>query len=80
MQETVRRRTLWLTVPLYAVVLAILAFDVWTTIFWIRVGGSLGWAVAAIESGVALVLGAVLTIDARRQWLLRNPTDGAVTS
>ena len=76
MRETVQRRSLWLTVPLYAVMLAILALDVWTMTFWMRVGGALGWAIAGAEFAVALLLGLILVFDARRQWLLSGPPDG----
>jgi hypothetical protein len=78
MAETVRPRSLWLTVPLYAVMLAILAVDVWTMTFWMRVGGALGWAIAGTEFVVALLLGLVLVFDARRQWLLSRPLDSPV--
>ena len=72
MRTTAQRRSLWLTVPLYAVALAILVLDVWTAAFWARVGGSLGWVLVAIEAGVALLLAVLLVLDARRQWLLRG--------
>lgn len=76
MGETVGPRSLWLTVPLYSVMLAILALDAWTMAFWIRVGGELGWAVVGTELGVALLLGLILVLDVRRQWLLSRPLDG----
>jgi hypothetical protein len=76
MTETVRRRSLWLTVPLYVVMLTILALDVWTIAFWSRVGGTLGWAIVATAFVVAVLLGLVLAFDARRQWLLSGPLDG----
>jgi hypothetical protein len=77
-EETVRPRSLWLTAPLYAGMLAILALDVWTMAFWMRVGGAPGWAIAGTEFLVALVLGLVLVVDARRQWLLSRPLDDPV--
>jgi hypothetical protein len=52
---------------LYVVVLAILAFDVWATFFWVRVGGSLGTRLGLAGTVVALVLVALLVVDARRQ-------------
>jgi hypothetical protein len=78
MEETVRPRSLWLTAPLYAGMLAILALDLWTMTFWMRVGGALGWAITGTELLVALVLGLVLVVDARRQWLLSGPPDSPV--
>jgi hypothetical protein len=78
MRETVHRRSLWLTVPLYVVSVAILALDVWTMAFWARVGGALGWTIAGAELAVALLLGLLLVFDARRQWLLSRPLDGQV--
>lgn len=75
MRTTVRRRSLWLTVPMYVVMVAILALDVWTTAFWFRVGGALGWAIGATEFMVAVLLGLVLAFDARRQWLMSRPLD-----
>jgi hypothetical protein len=78
MEETVRPRSLWLTAPLYAVMLAILALDVWTMTFWMRVGGALGWAITGTEFLVSLVLGLVLIVDVRRRWLLSRPLDGPV--
>jgi hypothetical protein len=78
MEETVRPRSLWLTVPLYAGMVAILALDVWTMTFWMRVGGALGWVITGTEFVVALLLGLVLVFDARRQWLLSRPLDGPV--
>jgi hypothetical protein len=75
MRRESRRRALWLTAPLYAVTLGILALDVWATSFWVRVGGSLGWGLAGVETAVALLLAVLLLMDARRQWLLTGPTD-----
>jgi hypothetical protein len=66
---------LWLTAPLYVVVLAILALDVWASSFWARVGGFLGGALAVAATVVAVLLGALLLIDARRQWRLSEPVD-----
>ncbi len=70
MPDTPRRRSLLWTVPLYAVMAAIIALDVWAAAWWARVGGPLGWSVVAVVSVVALLLGLLLVIDARRQWLL----------
>ena len=69
------RRSLWLTTPLYGGMLAILVLDVWATAFWIRVGGSLGAVLALSALAVASVLGVLLLIDARRQWLLSAPRE-----
>ena len=70
-----RRRPRWLTAVLYVVVLAILAFDVWATLFWVRVGGSLGTRLAVAGVVVALVLVALLVVDARRQRSLARLID-----
>jgi hypothetical protein len=75
--EDVGRRSLWLTTPLYGGMLAIVVLDVWATAFWIRVEGSLGSVLALSGLAVALVLGGLLLIDARRQWLLSAPPDPA---
>ena len=75
MPKDAGRRSLWLTTPLYVVMLAILVLDVWATAFWIRVGGSLGAALALSALAVASVLGVLLLIDARRQWLLSAPRE-----
>ncbi len=74
-QRNTRRRSLWLTAVLYGVLLAIIAFDLWATFFWARVGGSLGGGLALAGTAVALVLAALLMIDARRQWLLSALVD-----
>ncbi len=60
------RRSLWLTVPLYLVVAVIVAADVWGALFWARVGGVIGMAVAAVGALIAVVLLAVLVVDLRR--------------
>jgi hypothetical protein len=73
--EALGPRSLWRTTPLYCGVLAILALAVWATAFWFRVGGSLGSVLALAALAVALVLGALLLIDARRQWLLSAPPE-----
>ncbi len=70
-------RSLWLTTLLYGGMLAIIALDVWALAFWMRVGGSLGSALALSALAVALVLGVLLLIDARRQWLLSAPPEPA---
>ena len=75
MRGSTRRRPLWLTAALYVVVLAIIAFDVWATLFWARVGGSLGSGLALAGTVVALLLGALLLVDARRQRLSAAPED-----
>ncbi len=45
------RRPLWLTVPLYAVLLVVVVLDVRAAVFWGRVGGSLGTPVALPRAG-----------------------------
>jgi hypothetical protein len=65
-----RRRPLWLTVPLYVVLLAVLVVDVWAAEFWLRVGGQLGSVIGGAAAAVVLVVGLLLVLDARRQWLL----------
>jgi hypothetical protein len=70
-----KSRPLWLTAPLYVVVLAILALDVWAIPFWARVGGFLGGTLAVAATVVVVLLGTLLVIDARRQWRLSVPVD-----
>jgi hypothetical protein len=70
------RRSLWLTVPLYAVLLAVVVLDVRAAVFWGRVGGSLGTPVALAAGGIALLAGLLLVVDLRRQVLLgADPRD-----
>jgi hypothetical protein len=63
-------RPLWVTVPVYAVLLLVVVLDVRAVVFWARVGGSLGtpvaWAAGALASAALLLLG----FDLRRQMLL----------
>lgn len=61
------RRPLWLTVPLYAVLLVVVVLDVRAAVFWGRVGGSLGTPVALAAGGIALLAVLLLVVDARRQ-------------
>ena len=60
-------RSPWLTVPLHLLGWAVLAADLWGVVFWARVGGSLGWAIAAVGAVAAVVLLVVLVRDLRRQ-------------
>jgi len=55
--------------------LGFLAVDVWAIWFWAGVGGSLGGALAVVETVVALLLGALLLIEARRQCRLSGRVD-----
>ena len=64
------RRSLWLTVPLYAVLLVVVVLDVRAAVFWGRVGGSLGTPVALAAGGIALLAVLLLVVDLRRQVLL----------
>ncbi len=64
------RRPLWLTVPLYAVLLVVVVLDVRAAVFWGRVGGSLGTPVALAAGAVALLAVLLLGFDLRRQVLL----------
>jgi hypothetical protein len=64
------RRPLWLTVPLYAVLLVVVVLDVRAAVFWGRVGGSLGTPVALAAGGIALLAVLLLVVDARRQLQL----------
>ena len=61
------RRPLWLTLPLYAVLLLVVVLDVRAAVFWARVGGSLGAPVAFAAGGIALVALMLLGFDLRRQ-------------
>jgi hypothetical protein len=64
------RRPLWLTVPLYAVLLVVVVLDVRAAVFWGRVGGSLGTPVALAAGGIALLAVLLLVAALRRQVLL----------
>ena len=68
--RTVRRRPLWLTVPLHLVLFAVLAVNVWAAEFWLRVGGQLGLVIGGAATAVVLLVGLLLVVDVRRQWLL----------
>ena len=71
------RRPLWLTVPLYAVLLVVVVLDVRAAVFWGRVGGSLGTPVALVAGGIALLAVLLLVVDLRRQVRLgTDPRDG----
>ena len=70
------RRPLWMTVPLYAVLLVVVVLDVRAAVFWARVGGSLGTSVALAAAGIALLAVLLLGFDLRRQMLLNaGPRD-----
>ena len=70
------RRPLWLTVPLYAVLLVVVVLDLRAAVFWGRVGGSLGTPVALAAGGIALLAVLLLVADLRRQVRLRaDPGD-----
>jgi len=70
-------RRLWITVPLYAVLLAVVGIDVWAFFFWVGVGGSLGAAVAGAAALVIVLATVLLATDARRQWLLQRDSADA---
>ena len=70
------RRPLWLTVPLYAVLLVVVVLDLRAAVFWARVGGSLGTPVALAAGGIALVAVLLVGFDLRRQVLLGTEDDG----
>jgi hypothetical protein len=73
------RRPLWLTVPLYAVLLVVVVLDVRAAVFWGRVGGSLGTPVALAAGGIALLAVLLLVADVRRQVRLGpDPGDDPV--
>jgi len=63
-------RRLWMTVPVYVVLLFVMVIDVWAAFFWATVGGSLGRPLATAAGVVVLLLGLLLVTDARRQWRL----------
>lgn len=71
-----RPRPLWLTIPLYVVLLAVLIADVWASVFWVAVGGSLGLGVAGAAALVVVLAAGLLATDARRQWRLHRSTAG----
>jgi hypothetical protein len=61
------RRPLWLTVPMYAVLLVVAVLDVRAAVFWGRVGDSLGTPGALAAGGIALLAVLLLGVDLRRQ-------------
>ena len=65
-----RPRRLWVTVPVYVVLLFVMVIDVWAAFFWATVGGSLGRPLATAAGVVVLLLCLLLVTDARRQWRL----------
>lgn len=74
------RRPLWLTLPVYAVLLVVVVLDVRAAVFWARVGGSLGTPVALAAGGIALLAVLLLGFDLRRQVLLgAGPDDDEQT-
>ncbi|MGY1624177.1 hypothetical protein ACI789_18420 [Geodermatophilus sp. SYSU D00965] len=69
-------RSLWATVPVYAVLLLVVVLDVRAVVFWARVGGSLGMPIAWAAGCIALLALLLLGFDMRRQVLLaRDPED-----
>jgi hypothetical protein len=48
---------------------------VWAVAFWSAVGASIGSGLAIAGGVVALVLTALVAMDARRQWLLGVSAD-----
>ncbi len=69
------RRPLWLTVPLYAVLLGVVVLDARAAVFWGRVGGSLGTPVALAAGGIALLAVLLLVVDLRRQVLIARDSE-----
>ena len=61
------RRPLWLTVPMYAVLVVVAVLDVRAAVFWGRVGGSLGTPVALAAGSIAVLAVLLLGVDLRRQ-------------
>ena len=71
------RRPLWLTVPLYAVLLVVVVLNLRAAVFWGRVGGPLGTPVALAAGGIALLAVLLLVVDLRRHVRLgADPGDG----
>ena len=67
---TARRRPLWLTVPIHLALVVVLVVNVWAAEFWLRVGGQLGLVIGGAATAVVLLVGLLLVVDVRRQWLL----------
>jgi membrane protein YdbS with pleckstrin-like domain len=67
-----RPRRLWLTAPVYLVLVVVAGVDIWAGVFWASVGGTLGSALAAAAGLVVVLLIALLVVDARRQWRLHR--------
>jgi hypothetical protein len=65
-------RRIWLTAPLYAVLLVVVVLDVRAVVFWAGVGGSLGVLVTLAAAGVAALAVGLLAVDLRRQMQLHR--------
>ncbi len=75
MTETGEVRPRWLTVLFQLLLGVVLLADLWGTVFWARVGGVIGAGAAVVGAVVALLLGVVLLVDVRGQWLAQDGTD-----
>ena len=76
MERVPGRRPLWLTVPMYAVLLVVVVLDVRAAAFWVRVGGALGTPVALAAGAIALLAVLLLGLHLRRQMILSaSPED-----
>jgi len=69
------RRPLWLTLPLYALLTAVVVLDVRAAFFWGRVGGSLGTAVAVAAGALTLTAALLMGCDPRRQVARASGTE-----
>jgi hypothetical protein len=58
---------LWVTAPLYAVLLLVIGIDLRAVVFWARVGGSVGASVSLAAGCVAVACLLLLGSDLRRQ-------------
>lgn len=67
-------RPLALTGLLYALLLAVVAVDVWGVFFWARVGGGIGLVLAVVGVVVAVALLGILGRDVVRQRSARRTT------
>lgn len=73
------RRPLGLTGLFYALLVTVVAVDLWGVFFWARVEGGIGSSLAVVGVAVAVALLSVLGHDVVRQWSARDES-GSTTS
>ncbi len=64
-----------MTVTLHTLLMSAFLIDLWGTMFWARVGTTVGLSVAGVGTLVAVLLATILLVDLRRQWLSSRGSD-----